>query len=365
MTPTFGCASATTATRAPLTIADNGVGMTHDELVENLGTIAHSGSKKFLEAAEGQSEGSDLSLIGQFGVGFYSAWLVADRVEVVSRAAGQAEAWRWSSNAQGRLHRRARRARDPRHLGDPPPPRGPEGLPRELAPAGADPEVLGFRGPPDRCSRRRPRPPRRARSRGPAFETDQPASALWQRSKSEITEEQYEEFYKHLTNDGDEPAGVDALQGRGQRRSSPGCSTCPKRPPFEMDTPGEKRRGVKLFVKRVFIMDNCDALVPLWLRFVRGVIDSDDLPLNVSRETLQDSAVVRGIKKQVARRPSTGSTSSRRTRPRTTRPSGALRPVLKEGPTSTTSTASASGSWCASRARTAKASPPSRSTSRA
>lgn len=286
-----------------LTIDDNGVGMTHDELIEHLGTIASSGSKKFLESLKAKGGKPDLTLIGQFGVGFYASWLVADRVSVVSRAAGHEEAWRWSSNAKDGFDlepatRETRGTSVILHLKDDQKDFLQGWQLRDLVQKYSD-----FVGHPIEMAaeKEEPKEGEEPKAEEPSFEAINQARALWQRPRSEITDEQYKDFYKHLTNDWEEPLAWAHFKVEGSQEFT-GLLYLPRRPPFEMDTPGEGRRGVKLFVKRVFIMDNCDALVPLWLRFVRGLIDSDDLPLNVSRETLQDSAVVRAIKKQVARK---------------------------------------------------------------
>jgi molecular chaperone HtpG len=286
-----------------LTIDDNGVGMSHDELVENLGTIASSGSKKFLEALKAKGDKADLSLIGQFGVGFYASWLVADRVTVVSRAAGREDAWRWSSNAKDGFdleaaERPTRGTSVTLHLKDDQKDFLHTWQLRDLVQKYSD-----FVGHPIEMPREKdePKEGEEPKEEEATFESVNQARALWQRPRAEITDEQYKDFYKHVTNDWEEPLAWAHFKVEGSQEFT-GLLYLPSRPPFEMDTPGEGRRGVKLFVKRVFIMDNCDALVPLWLRFVRGLIDSDDLPLNVSRETLQDSAVVRAIKRQVARK---------------------------------------------------------------
>ena len=274
-----------------ITIEDTGVGMTHDELVENLGTIAHSGTKRFFEALKEKQSGGDLNLIGQFGVGFYSAWLVADRVEVVSRAAGHTEAWRWTSDARdtftlAHAERESRGTSITLHVRDD----QKEFLERwrlkELITRYSD--FVGH--------------PIRTKDDNGEWETANKASALWRRPKGEITEEQYAEFYRHVSRAYDDPMTWTHFHVEGTQEFV-GLIYLPTQPPFDLDAqPGEVRRGVQLFVRRVFIMDNCEAIVPSWLRFVRGVLDSDDLPLNVSRETLQDSGVVRAIRKQVAKR---------------------------------------------------------------
>ena len=267
-----------------LTIEDTGVGMTHEELVRDLGTIARSGSKAFLEQLAARGEGKDLSLIGQFGVGFYSAYLVADRVDVVSRAAGSTEAWHWRSDGKDTffveadtreahgtsitLHLRddQREFLDDWRLKD---------LVRRYSDYVSHPIVVGG-------------------------ETVNKASALWQRPKSEITDEQYREFYKHLTHAADEPVGWTHFRVEGKQEFV-GLLFVPGEAPFDLDF-GTKHKGVRLFVRRVFILDETEELLPTWLRFIRGVVDSNDLPLNVSRELLQDSDAVRAIKKQLTKK---------------------------------------------------------------
>ena len=275
-----------------LTIEDSGVGMSHDELVENLGTIARSGSRAFLEALKAQGEKKDLSLIGQFGVGFYSAWLVADHVEVVSLAAGATQAHRWSSDAQETfaIEPAARTARGTQvilHL---------KSDQKQLLDGWRLRELVR------RYSDYVSHPIKLQEGEGEAakWETINRASALWQRPKSEITDEQYEEFYQHLTHDFGKPLGRAHFRVEGSQEFV-GLLYLPRQPPFDLHMQGP-RRGVRLFVKRVFVMDDCEEVLPEWLRFVRGVIDSDDLPLNVSRQTLQDSGIVRAIRKQVIKK---------------------------------------------------------------
>ncbi|MFL5348846.1 MAG: molecular chaperone HtpG [Hyalangium sp.] len=292
------------AERGTVTIEDTGIGMTHDELVKNLGTIAHSGSREFLEQLTQRGQ-KDVNLIGQFGVGFYSAYLVADRVEVVSRAAGQdSKAWKWTSEAKGTfvvepaehttrgtavtLHLKA----DQKEFLD-------EWRLRSLITQYSDyvghPIQLQVKKPSDVIDAKTGQ-----KGTTTAFETVNKASALWQRPKSEVTDEQYQEFYKHLTHDFEPPLTWTHFRTDGNQQFT-GLLFLPKRRPFDLDGTA-KRRGVRLFVKRVFIMDDCEELLPPWLRFVRGVVDSDDLPLNVSRELLQDSAVVRSIRKHVVKK---------------------------------------------------------------
>jgi len=277
-----------------LTIEDNGVGMTKEELTRELGTVARSGSKAFLEQLAERKK--DVNLIGQFGVGFYSAYLVADRVDVVSRAAGHAEAFRWSSDGKksftvvgvspdDMIHRGTRVTL---HLKEDQTEFLEAWRIRELVSRYSDyvSQPILLRG--------------EGKDGAPGeFETINRASALWQRPKAEITKEQYEEFYKHLAHDHEAPLAWAHFKVEGTQEFT-GLVFVPRAPPFDMGFSREAQ-GVRLFVKRVLIMDRCEELVPEWLRFVRGVIDSDDLPLNVSREVLQDSQASRTIKKQLVK----------------------------------------------------------------
>jgi molecular chaperone HtpG len=278
-----------------IVIDDNGVGMSADELVKNLGTIAHSGSRQFLAQLEDARK--DVSLIGQFGVGFYSAYLVADRVEVISRAAGSEQAHRWESDARttftvapaeraGRgttiiLHLKT----DQRELAS-------EWRVRELVRRYSD--YIGY---PIELEVKKQVGEGDDQREETSWEPINQARALWQRPAKDITDEQYEEFYKHLTHDWEGPLCRKHFQIEGTLLFT-GLLFVPRRPPFGLFSMDAKH-GVRLHVKRVFIMDECEELLPRWLRFARGVIDSDDLPLNVSRELLQDSHVVRTIRKQV------------------------------------------------------------------
>ena len=278
-----------------LVIEDTGIGMTEAELVENLGTVAKSGSAAFIEKLEASAK-KDVSIIGQFGVGFYSAYLVADRVEVVSRAAGTDKAWKWTSTGRDTFEvepaERAARGTElrlflkeehaemlePWRLRD---------LVRRYSDYVAYPIELETRD-----AEKPEEPPKR--------ETINRGRALWQRPKNEITDEQYEELYKHLTHDWEPPVARTHFRVEGTQEFV-GLFWVPKNPPFDLDDP-RKQRGVRLFVKRVLVMEDCEAILPQWLRFVRGLVDSDDLPLNVSRELLQESTTLKTIKKQVTKR---------------------------------------------------------------
>jgi molecular chaperone HtpG len=282
-----------------LTIEDTGIGMTEEELVRDLGTVARSGSRTFLEqmAQRGQQ---DARLIGQFGVGFYSAFLVADRVEVVSRAAGAGQTGhRWVSEGKDTFtiepDERAVRGTaitlhvrpDQREFLD-------EWRLRDLIKRYSDYvshpiQLLVTKG--------------AGVDAKTEYETVNSASALWQRAKAEITQEQYDEFYRYLAHAGQ--AGDEAAIARTHfkvegTQEFVGLLYVPRERPFELRF-GMKHRGVRLYVKRVLVMEDCEEIVPEWLRFIVGVIDSDDLPLNVSREILQESSAVRTIKKQVVK----------------------------------------------------------------
>ena len=298
-----------------LTFEDFGVGMTREELIRELGTIARSGTRAFMarakEAGGGDTGGAPPELIGQFGVGFYSAWLVAERVDVVSRAAGSQEAWRWSSDAKDGFtlepaERELVGTTITLHLRDDAKEYLADWKLRELISQYSD-----FVSHPIMLLVKRMEPADEAD--GAAAGDDPPppkvteeleqvnrATALWRRPKSEVSEDEYAEFYKHLNHDWEGPLAHMHFQVEGTQ-SFTGLLFVPSRPPMDLFST-QHRRGVRLYVKPVFIMDDAEDLVPQWLRFVRGVIDSDDLPLNVSRELLQDSAVVRRITKQVIRK---------------------------------------------------------------
>jgi molecular chaperone HtpG len=274
-----------------LTIRDNGVGMTRDELIGNLGTIARSGSKKLMQSLSPEQK-KDLSLIGQFGVGFYSAFLVADSVTVISRKAGSSETWVWESQAKGefevRTGDRAGRGTDVvLHLKDDA---------KEYLNEWPVREVVGKYSDYVRW------PIRMEVERGGGddkkleWTTLNQARALWTRPKGEVTDEQHREFYKSLSHDWNEPLAWTHFKVEGTHELV-GLLYVPSKAPFDLVE--RRKSGVKLFVKRVFIMDDAQEIVPEWLRFVRGVVDSEDLPLNVSREILQKDATTRFIKKQV------------------------------------------------------------------
>ncbi len=266
-----------------LTIADNGIGMDRDDLVANLGTIARSGTAAFVKALDA-GQRKDMPLIGQFGVGFYSAFMVADKVTVESRKAGSDAGWRWESDGKGsytidavdlpkrgtsiKLHLKDAAAEflDADKLGE---------IVRRYSDHIAIPIKLGQ-------------------------QTLNRASALWTRSKSEVTQEQHTEFYRHLSHGFDEPWGTLHWRAEGKIEYT-ALLYVPGIRPFDLFAP-ERKHGVKLYVRRVFVNEAPEGLVPRYLRFLRGVVDSEDLPLNVSREMLQNNPVVRLIRQGITAR---------------------------------------------------------------
>ena len=285
--------------RGVLVVEDTGIGMTEAELIENLGTVARSGSQAFLAKLE-ETAKKDVSIIGQFGVGFYSAYLVADRVEVVSRAAGSDKAFRWSSDGKDRFtvasdERRERGTAIELHVKEDQKSLLDAWNLRDLVRRYSD--YIGY---PIELETTETEGEGDAKKTEVKRERINKGAALWQRSKSEITDEQYEELYRHLTHDFEAPLARAHFRAEGNVEFV-GLLWLPKRAPFDLDDP-RRQRGVRLFVKRVLVMEDCDAVLPQWLRFARGLVDSDDLPLNVSRELLQESSTLRTIKKSVTRK---------------------------------------------------------------
>jgi molecular chaperone HtpG len=279
-----------------VTIADNGIGMSRQEVIDNIGTIAKSGTREFFGRLTGD-QAKDATLIGQFGVGFYSSFIVADRVTLVTRRAGLAseQGVRWESRGEGDYTIEAAGK----------PGRGTE-VTLHLR-EGEDDLLEGFRlqsiirkysdhiSLPILMNKQEWDKDRGEHVTRDELEKINQASALWARPKSEITEEQYREFYKHVGHDFDAPlAWVHAkVEGKSEYTQ---LLYIPARAPFDLQD-REHRHGIKLYVRRVFIMDDAEQLLPTYLRFVRGVVDSSDLPLNVSREILQESKDVETIRK--------------------------------------------------------------------
>jgi molecular chaperone HtpG len=284
-----------------LTVVDNGIGMNHDDLADNLGTIARSGTQRFVEQLSGDKT-SDLNLIGQFGVGFYSAFMVAGQVEVVSRKAGEEHAWRWQSDGRSGFTIEAADAA-PRgtsvilHLRDDAKEFLDEWRLRQIVRNYSDhiavPILL-------RAEAKAEGAPQGGEGAAKTPEQINQASALWTRSKSDITDEQYKEFYHHVAHAFDEPWARLHVKAEGVV-SYQALLFVPGSKPFDLYDP-QHRHGVKLYVRRVFITEDMEGLMPRYLRFVRGVVDSEDLQLNVSRETLQHSPVLAKIKKDLVKR---------------------------------------------------------------
>jgi molecular chaperone HtpG len=274
-------------TRAALTVADNGIGMSHDELIENLGTIARSGTAAFVDSLTGDSK-KDMALIGQFGVGFYSAFMVADQVEVVSRKAGEAEAWRWRSDGKGEFEI------DPAE-------RAGRGTTITLFMKSDDKEFLEdyrLRGVVKTYSDHIALPIELVIEG--KTETINAASAIWTRPKSDITPEQYREFYRDVSHQFDEPWLTIHWKAEGVLEYS-GLLYIPSQKPLDLFEV-ERKPKVKLYVRRVYITDDAPGLVPPYLRFLKGVVDSEDLPLNISREMLQSNPMLARMKNQIVKR---------------------------------------------------------------
>jgi molecular chaperone HtpG len=280
-----------------LTLRDNGIGMSRDEVIENIGTIARSGTRKFLDSLSGDAR-KDTQLIGQFGVGFYSAFIVADKVTLTTRKAGSdaGEGVRWESTGMGEytletveaaqrgttvvLHLKAEESEflDAWKL-------------RDLIKRYSDHVAFPIRLPVQKDGKATDE-----------FETVNHAAALWARPKAEITDEEYQAFYKSLSHDYNDALAWSHNRVEGSQ-SYTSLLYVPEKPPFDAVLSGrDERKGLKLYIRRVFIMDASEQLLPNYLRFVRGVVDSDDLPLNVSREILQENRLVSQIRSACVKR---------------------------------------------------------------
>ncbi|MCW5621992.1 MAG: molecular chaperone HtpG, partial [Burkholderiales bacterium] len=278
-----------------ITVSDNGIGMSRDEVVTNLGTIAKSGTREFFQRLTGD-QAKDAHLIGQFGVGFYSSFIVADKVTVLTRRAGMTaeHGVRWESDGQGEysiesIDKPARGTEVILHLRE-----GEDDLLssfrlREIVRKYSDHITLPILMKKEEWDK--------DKSEYVVKDEDEQinqASALWTRPKSEISDEQYAEFYKHVAHDYEAPLAWVHSKVEGRQEYTQ-LLYIPAHAPFDL-WDRDHRHGVKLYVRRVFIMDDAEHLMPAYLRFVRGVIDSNDLPLNVSREILQESRIVESIK---------------------------------------------------------------------
>jgi molecular chaperone HtpG len=320
-----------------LEIVDNGIGMTRQELIDNLGTIARSGTKQFMQA---MTENKDLSLIGQFGVGFYSAYLVADKVIVTSRGEGETDAYRWESTAGGSftvtkvsesenslergthitlylkedqvefaeehvikntvgkhssfigypIQLEVHRTREV-EVEDGPDMEKVKGDSEDENEEGAVEEVKNEVVPPAKTTRS---------ESYTEWEQLNKQKPIWMRKPEDVSVEDYNGFYKSVCNDWEDPLAFKHFSVEGQMEFR-GLLYIPKRAPYDMFG-REKRNHIKLYVRRVFIMDDSEELIPEWLGFVRGIVDSDDLPLNVSREMLQQSRIMKVIQKNVVKK---------------------------------------------------------------
>jgi len=284
-----------------ITISDNGIGMSRDEVISNLGTIARSGTKEFFTKLSGDQQ-KDAALIGQFGVGFYSAFIVADRITVDTRRAGlpAKDGVRWESDGSGEftvesIDRPQRGTSITMHLR--------EGEDDFLASYKLKSIIRKYSDHislPIQMNKEEWDEEKKEQVLKDELESINQSSALWARTKSEITQEQYDEFYKHLSHDYENPLcySLNRVEGRSEFTQ---LLYVPARAPFDL-WDRNKRGGIKLYVKRIFIMEDAEQLMPMYLRFVTGVIDSLDLPLNVSREILQESRDVKVIRESSTKR---------------------------------------------------------------
>jgi molecular chaperone HtpG len=285
-----------------LTISDNGIGMSRDEVVDNLGTIAKSGTEEFFSQLTGDQK-QDSALIGQFGVGFYSAFIVADEVEVRTCRAGSSEGTLWTSTGE-----------DDFTIGEEECSRGTKVTLRLKKDASEFADGYRLRNIVTRYSDHigipvemlEELPPKSddddsdTEETLPSMEVVNSARALWSRSRTDVKDEEYQEFYKHISHDFEDPAhwSHNKVEGKLEYTS---LLFLPKRAPFDLWN-REAPKGLKLYVQRVFIMDEAEQFLPLYLRFVRGIVDSNDLPLNVSRELLQESPHVTSIRNALTKR---------------------------------------------------------------
>ena len=287
------------ADKGTLTISDNGIGMTREQVIDHLGTIAKSGTKEFLTAL-GQDQAKDSQLIGQFGVGFYSAFIVADKVTVKTRAAGEAtdKGVLWESAGEGEysvadIEKKSRGTDVILHLREDEKEFLNEWRLREII--GKYSDHIGL--PVEMLTKEYDD---EGKETGEKWEKINKSDALWTRSKNDISDEEYKEFYKHLSHDFADPLlwAHNKVEGNQEYTS---LLYVPSKAPWDLFN-REHKHGLKLYVQRVFIMDDAEQFMPNYLRFMRGLIDSNDLPLNVSREILQDNKTTAALRKALTKR---------------------------------------------------------------